>query len=139
MMQGNSKFLNDLKKYKKTVKSLLLCNTEMSAKFMSDFDNDIDAFIEEQKVSSMDEIYKHFGAPEEVAQSFFVNADIRAIKKKISMKQALLFFLVAVLAVYGIAMAVVVHNAKKSDASYTVVYPAVEELSGETVSEEAVS
>lgn len=139
MMQGNSKFQKDLRKYQKTVKSLLLCNTEMSAKFMSDFDNDIAAYIEEHKVSSMDEIYKHFGAPEAVAQSFFETADIKTIKRKISIKQMILCFLVAALAIYGIAMAVVVHNAKKADASYTVVYPAVEESFSDSVTQEAAS
>lgn len=137
MMQGNSEFQKDLKKYKKTVKSLLLCNTEMSAKFMADFDNDIAAYIEEHQISSMDEIYKHFGAPEEVAQSFFETADIKTIKRKISIKQTILFFLVAVLAIYGITMAVVVHNSKKTDAAYIANYPAIEESSSDSLILEA--
>lgn len=139
MMQGNSEFQKDLKKYKKSVRSLLLCNTEMSAKFMADFDNDIAAYIEEHKVSSMDEIYKQFGAPEAVAQSFFETADIKTIKRKISVKQTILCFLVALLAIYGIAMAVVVHNSKKTDAAYIAVSSAIEESSGDSLIQEVSS
>ena len=72
----------EVKRYKCRIKSNLLCETRLSKHFLADLSDAIDNYIEEKAVTRFADVEKHFGSPEQIAQSFFAETDITVIAKK---------------------------------------------------------
>lgn len=105
-------FEKDLRQYKKQIKKLLLVKTAAADRFLSDLDGSIADFTEAQPDADMQKITAHFGTPEDVARSFFASTDIAAIRKKLTVRRAVLCVLLAALALWGAAVAALYVEAK---------------------------
>lgn len=123
----NNDFQNDLKIYKNDVKSKLLCDSKISKALFKDLQNDIDNYIEDNNVTSIEEIYKHFGSADDIATAFLDTVDIAAVKRKMNIKKLIAVLVAAVIIICGIGMTVMVMNSKKADLVYEVHYGFEEE------------
>lgn len=79
-----------IKKYIKQIRALLLCDAKTAKCFLSDFENDIVNYIEDNNIKSIDETIKKFGDPESVARSFLETANIQKIRKRIRIKNVII-------------------------------------------------
>lgn len=123
----NNDFQNDLKIYKNDVKSKLLCDSKISKTLFKDLQNDIDNYIEDNNVTSIEEIYNHFGSADDIATAFLDTVDIAAVKRKMNIKKLIAVLVAAVIIIWGIGMTVIVMNSKKADLVYEVHYGLEEE------------
>lgn len=121
-MQTDVSFQKDLKIYKNEIKSKLICDSKVSKKFVEDLQNNIDNYIADNDVTSIEEIYNHFGTADDIANAFFETVDIKTVRKKIGLKKLIAVLVVTVIIICGISMTVMVMNSKKADLAYEVHY-----------------
>ncbi len=109
----NKQLNNDINKYIKDIKSYLICDYKTQKKFMDDFKNDVFSYIEDNSIGDINEIYEHFGPPQEIANGFFENADTKKIKKKMNISKTITICFIVALIIWatGITVSVVdTHN-----------------------------
>ena len=129
-MSSDSNFQKELNQYKSEVRKKLLCDSKISKAFFSDFENDIDNYISENNVTSIEEIYNHFGTADDIANAFFATNDVKSVKKKVNIKKLIAVLVVAIIAIWAVGMAVIAINASKSAITHTVIYE-IEEVSSD--------
>lgn len=61
---------------------------------MKNFQNLVVDYCEDHSISSLQELYKEFGTPNEVLHSYYLNADIRYILQRIRITKLLKRFLI---------------------------------------------
>lgn len=105
----NKQLNNDINKYIKDIKSYLICDYKTQKKFMDDFKNDVFSYIEDNSIGDINEIYEHFGPPQEIANGFFENADTKKIKKKMNISKTITICFIVALIIWatGITVSVV--------------------------------
>ena len=121
-MINDDNFLKELNHYKNEVKSKLLCDSKISKAFIVDFENDIDNYIIENDVCSIDEIYNHFGTADDIANAFFLMNDVKSVKKKVNVKKLIAVLVASIIAIWAVGMVVIAINARKSAITHTVIY-----------------
>lgn len=91
-----------LNAYYKEIEKNILCPKNKKTAFLKELKKEIGAFIESSPEADMTEIIAVFGSPEEIAQGFSADITGVEIKKRISLKRAVILFLLAVLLIWGI-------------------------------------
>ena len=94
----------ELKRYFKEIRRCLLCNTKLSRKFLADLAQSVDQFVEAEPEADIDAVKKHFGTPEQIAKSFFAEADIGYIRKKMRIRRIITICMIIALAVWCIVL-----------------------------------
>lgn len=90
----------------------LLCSKKTKRKFLSELKNDAYDYAESNKVLNLDDIYNHFGKPEEIAKGFNDEIDSKQLKKAIDWKRIIIIsftITIVLLFVYLIVALVDVH------------------------------
>lgn len=123
----NNDFQNDLKIYKNDVKSKLLCDSKISKTLFKDLQNDIDNYIEDNNVTSIEEIYNHFGSADDIATAFLDTVDITAVKRKMNIKKLIAVLVAAVIIIWGIGVLIATIHSHNTNLSYEVHYGIEEE------------
>lgn len=126
-MQTDGSFQKDLKTYKNQIKSKLICDSKVSKTFVKDLQNSIDNYIADNEVSSIDEIYKHFGTADDIANAFFETVDITTVKRKISIKKLIAVLMAAVIAIVAVGVTVATISFNKSNCLYGVFGDVIDE------------
>ena len=76
--------------YINQIKKLLFCSSKERKKFLKEFNDNIDDFLKDNPEASFNELQKAMGTPQEIADGFLGNADIKAIKKRTSIVRVLI-------------------------------------------------
>lgn len=105
----------DVNGYIKEIKSLLICDLGTKRKFINDFKNDLFEYIDSNSVSDIEEVYKHFGTPQDISKAFFENADIKKIKKKMNISKTVLIGVVAALIIWAVGVTAAVIDAHETE------------------------
>ena len=126
-MFSDSNLQKDLKRYKSEIKSKLLCNTKESKACFENLQEDIDNYIVDNNVISIDDIINHFGTANDIANAFFANVDMRTLKRKINTKKLLTIFVIVVIVIWSIAMILITINSNKETVSFEVVNGIIDE------------
>ena len=71
----------DIEKYLSQVKACLPCKKSDKAVILADIRLAISEFAENSAIQSIDDIYKRFGTPEEIAKAYLSDAEPNNIKK----------------------------------------------------------
>lgn len=95
---------NELKRYFKEIRRCLLCDTKLSRKFIADLAQSVDQFVEAEPEADIDAVEKHFGSPEQIAKSFFAEADINQIRKKILLRRFIIVLIIVALLLWGVVV-----------------------------------
>lgn len=102
-----------LSRYYKEILSAIPCERKKKAAFMSEFQAQIEEFTESSPDTDIEEIISVFGSPEEIAEGFIKELAGDEIKRKLSVKRILVFFISAVLliwAVFAVVSLIDVHS-----------------------------
>lgn len=94
----------EIRKYKKHVKALLICDSKTAKSYLSDLENGIADFVENSGATSIEEVITRFGEPEVVARAFFESADIRKIKRRMNIKRMLLVGVLLAVVIWAVAV-----------------------------------
>ena len=71
----------ELSSYIKATKKALVCKNAKTKQMLADLENDILCYCEENPNSTFEDIKKHFGEPNTVAEEFSIGFDDNYIKK----------------------------------------------------------
>ena len=74
----------DINQYIKEIKLNIICDFKTRKKFISDLKISIYDFVECENIFSVDEVYRHFGTPQQIAKEFFLGLNFRKIKRKMN-------------------------------------------------------
>ncbi len=110
----------EIRKYKKHVKALLICDSKTAKSYLSDLENGIADFVENSGATSIEEVITRFGEPEVVARAFFESADIRKIKRRMNIKRVLLAGALLAVAIWAVAVSCLSIDAHQSNHGYFV-------------------
>ena len=103
----------DIEKYLSQVKAYLPCKKSDKAVILADIRLAIYEFAENSAIQSIDDIYKRFGTPEEIAKAYLSDAEPNNIKKAINIRKVIIAAVIAVIVIYlgiMIFLAVDAHN-----------------------------
>lgn len=84
----------ELDDFIKETDKYLLCPKSTKQKFLSDLRNDIYEYAESNEITSIDEVYTHYGEPDEIAKGFNDGIDSKHLKKAINWKKAIIIGIV---------------------------------------------
>ena len=101
-MQVDNGFQKDLNRYISDIKSKLLYGSNASKSCLEDLKNEIDAYVDEQGVTSMEDVYARFGTADEVASALNSTADVQTVKKKLNFKKLIAVMVAVFLAAWAI-------------------------------------
>ena len=90
--------------YINQIKKLLFCSSKDRKKFLKEFNDNIDDFLKDNPEASFNELQKAMGTPQEIADGFLGNADIKAIKKRTSIVRVLIIIGVVGLLIFAITL-----------------------------------
>ena len=96
---------NDIRNYISDVGKNLVCSRKQKKQILKDIENDVLDYTDNKQITDINEIYAHFGSPEELAKSFLSVADIKTVKRKIRTRNIILA--IAAVALTAIAVFVV--------------------------------
>ena len=97
-------FEKDLRRYRRTVGRLIPVKTPASKCFLSDLEGNVRDFAEAEQITDFAAVERRFGSPEAVAKGFLAAADLRDVRKRVAVKNAVLAVLLAALLVWGAAV-----------------------------------
>ena len=96
----NKELERGLKKYYKEIRSLLIIRTKDSKRFMQEFTASVNDYIDAEEINTIASIKAHFGEPEEIARSFLEKADLQYIRKRLRIKNIVLYAVLAALMIW---------------------------------------
>lgn len=130
--------LKQINAYVREVKSYLICDSKTKKKFTDDFRDNIYSYLEETDINNIDIIRKHFGEPEQIAKSFLIEMDIKAVKKRLEFKKIISTIVIVITFIAAVAAGIFITTIvwHRNDSTKTHYY--VESLyeNGELVKEE---
>ena len=97
----DKKLKKEINKYIKEIKLNIICDFKTRNKFISDIKNSIFDFVECENIVSMDDIYNHFGTPQQIAKEFFLNADVKKIKRRMNFTKIVLIGIIVALIMWA--------------------------------------
>lgn len=107
-------------KYIKEINQNIICDFRTRKKFISDIKNSIYDFAESENAVTMDDIYKHFGKPQEIAKEFLLNADVKKIKKRMNVTKIVLIGIIAALVMWAAGLVYAIIDANVIHSGYVV-------------------
>ncbi len=108
------KLSKKLRKYYRTIRSLLICDKTEKDKILSDLKSDIDAKIDEGAVKSMKDVTDIFGFPDDIA-SDYQGKDVTSLRniRRIIIKSIIAVVLILILiAVLYVVIILIINIAK---------------------------
>ncbi len=96
----------ETKQYIKNVKSLMFCDRKTKKTFASSFDDDVWGFIEENKITSIDDVIAEFGTVDEIAQGFLEKSDIKKISKSMQIRNVIIGSVIAAALIVGVTLTI---------------------------------
>lgn len=105
----------DIRNYISDVGKNLVCSRKQKNQILKDIENDVLDYTDNKQITDINEIYAHFGTPEDLAKTFLSSADVKSVKRKIKTRNIVLAFTVVVLTVFAVFIGYVI--ADQHDAS----------------------
>lgn len=84
----------------------LICSQKKKKQILSDIKNSVLDYAENKNITDINEIYAHFGSPEEVARNYLFDADPENVRKATSIKKTVIGVLIAA-AVFLMTMVII--------------------------------
>ncbi len=111
----------DIEKYLSQVKAYLPCKKSDKVVILADIRQAISEFAENSDIQSIDDIYKRFGTPEEIAKAYLSDAEPKKITNAINIRKVVIAAVVAALLVFtGFVTAVFLDLHGDSHGTFTV-------------------
>ena len=118
----DKKLKKDINKYIKEIKLNIICDFKTRNKFISDIKNSIFDFVECENIVSIDDVYNHFGTPQEIAKEFFLNADVKKIKRRMNFTKVVIVGVLIALVLWATAITIDLIDSLNNNHGYGVEY-----------------
>ena len=109
-----------INKYIKEIKQNIICDFKTRNKFIADIKNSVYDFVECENIVAIDDIYNHFGTPQQIAKEFFLNADVKKIKRRMNFTKVVIVGVVIALLMFGTALVIELIDSHSSNHGYYV-------------------
>lgn len=106
--------------YINQIKKLLFCSSKERKKFLKEFNDNIDDFLKDNPEASIEELQKTMGTPQEIADGFLGNADIKDIKRRTSIVRIVIVGVCISILLLFITFAVALIDAHKASHGHFV-------------------
>ncbi len=94
--------IQDLKTYYKEIDKALICEKKVKKTFLNELKVNIEQYVKDSGIDNINEIKKHFGSPQEIANSFLGDIDTSALKKQLSIKKVVIVALIVLVIVISL-------------------------------------
>lgn len=122
----------DIEKYLEEIKKNLVCSAAQKKTVINDLRNSIYDYVDETKATDIEDIYSHFGQPEDIAEQFVSETGGKYLKKSLSVKNVLIAAIVALFTIALIFLTIDFIDSLNSNPTRVV------ETSAEEIDEEIV-
>ena len=122
----------DIEKYLEEIKKNLVCSAAQRKTVINDLRNSIYDYVDETKATDIEDIYSHFGQPEDIAEQFVSETSGKYLKKSLSVKKVLITAIVALFTIALIFLTIDFIDSLNSNPTRVV------ETSAEEIDEEIV-
>ena len=113
----------DIEKYISEVGTYLFCLKKNRRKVLADIREAVFAFAEEFSVESIEDVYRRFGTPEEIAKAYLSDAEVQNIKKAINIRKVSVAAVAIVLAMLAITFIIVIADSHNANGAYFIDSP----------------
>ncbi len=97
----NEKRDQELKAYYSEISKSIVCSKKQKKEFLSQLIGDVNYYLSENPEASVQEIKNCFGSSEDIAKSFVSGYDSVDIKKKLSIKKAVIIAVIIMVLIYA--------------------------------------
>ena len=108
----------DIEKYLSQVKAYLPCKKSDKAVILTDIRLAIYEFAENSDIQSIDDIYKRFGTPEEIAKAYLSDAEPNNIKKAINIRKVFVIAVVIALSMLALTFLITIIDSHSNEIIY---------------------
>ncbi len=112
-MQNN--FDRQINRYMKKIRHNMKLLPDINKQFISDIENDIFDFVENDNITDFEKVLQRFGSPCDVLTVFTDEADVQILLKKLRNRKILFAFLIPVLLLLVSALIVFVFECFESE------------------------
>lgn len=116
----NKQLKKDINQYIKEIKQNIICDFKTRKKFISDIKNSIYDFVECENSTSIDDVYHHFGTPQQIAKEFFVNADVKKIKRRMNFTKVVFVGVIIAIVLWATAVTIDLIDSLRDNHGYYV-------------------
>ena len=113
----------DIEKYISEVGTHLFCLKKNKKEVLAEIREAVFEFAENNDVHSIDDIYKRFGTPEEIAKAYLSDAEVQNIKKAINIRKVSVAAVAIVLAMLAITFIIVIADSHNANGAYFIDSP----------------
>ncbi len=108
----------DIEKYISEVGTHLFCLKKNKKEVLAEIREAVFEFAENNEVHSIDDIYKRFGTPEEIAKAYLSDAEVQNIKKAINIRKVSVAAVAIVLAMLAITFIIAIVDSHNANVAY---------------------
>ncbi|MBQ6863609.1 MAG: hypothetical protein IJO14_05165 [Clostridia bacterium] len=108
----------EIKTYISDVGNNLFCSRKQKKQILADIKNEVLTYAENKRITDINEIYAHFGTPEEIAKAYIADAEPQNIKKAINIRKLLVAAVAIVLAMLAITFIIAIVDSHNANAAY---------------------
>lgn len=108
----------DVKKYLSETKKYLLCDSKRKKEILKEIEESIYEIAEKKGITNLEQIYKHFGTPEETASTHLSQADPKKIKNAVNIRKIICTGIFIALIMYAIFLITTLIDGHKSHYGY---------------------
>lgn len=116
----------DIEKYLEEIKKNLVCSAAQKKTVINDLRNSIYDYVETSKVTDIEDIYSHFGQPEDIAEQIISEIEPKKVKKAFKVHKVVLAGVIAIVTTFIIILGFYIDQWKEDVDSYILEGPAVE-------------
>ena len=117
----------EIKSYISDVGNNLFCSRKQKKQILADIENEVLTYAENKRITDINEIYAHFGTPEEIAKAYIADAEPQNIKKAINIRKLLVAAVIIALAMLAITFIIAIVDSHNANAAYFTDSP-IEEI-----------
>ena len=117
----------EIKSYISDVGNNLFCSRKQKKQILADIENEVLTYAENKRITDINEIYAHFGTPEEIAKAYIADAEPQNIKKAINIRKLLVAAVIIALAMLAITFIIAIVDSHNANAAYFTETP-IEEI-----------
>ena len=117
----------EIKSYISDVGNNLFCSRKQKKQILADIENEVLTYAENKRITDINEIYAHFGSPEEIAKAYIADAEPQNIKKAINIRKLLVAAVIIALAMLAITFIIAIVDSHNANAAYFTETP-IEEI-----------
>ena len=116
----NKQLKKDINQYIKEIKQNIICDFKTRKKFISDIKNSIYDFVECENSTSIDDVYHHFGTPQQIAKEFILNADVKKIKRRMNFTKVVFVGVIIAIVLWATAVTIDLIDSLRDNHGYYV-------------------